>query len=73
MRHAITAGWLAGMILILACLPLPAAYAAPLASAGAVLAWRRWSRNLQALARLAPDLLRLRKKARETGRTLERA
>lgn len=73
MRIAVILGWLAGMALILAGEPWPLGCLGPAAGAGSVLAWRRWGRNVQALIRAIPDLLRLRKKAKEIGRAVERA
>lgn len=73
MRHAVTAGWLGGMIIILACLPLPAAFAPPLAAAGAVLAWRRWGKGMLAGLKTALHLRRLLKRAVKTGGAVERA
>jgi hypothetical protein len=75
-RIAVTAGWLAGVIIILAGLPWFAGCLVPAAAAGSVLAWRRWIGDPQILWQLAKDLIRLRKNVRKlikTGSVVERA
>ena len=72
MRHAVTVGWLAGMILILACMPLPGALAVPLSAAGSALAFRQWGGTAQAWFRPAAKRFRFRRSPK-TGGSLERA
>jgi hypothetical protein len=69
-RAVIAAGWLAGMVLILAGLPWPAALAAPAVAISAAITFLKWRGNL--LAWLTAAVTRLRK-ARKTGGVLERA
>jgi hypothetical protein len=75
-RIAVTAGWLAGVVIILAGLPWPAGCLPPVAAAGSVLAWRRWIGDPRILWQLAKDLIRLRKNVKKlvkTGSAVERA
>lgn len=70
-RAIITAGWLAGMTLILASLPLWAALAALGVSVATAVAYARWGgRNLIQLAR---EVMRLRRLVKRAGGGLERA
>ncbi len=72
MRHAVTAGWLGGVIVILAGLPLPAALAVPVSAAGSALAFRQWSGTAQTWFRSAARRFRFRRPP-ETGSSVERA
>lgn len=70
-RAVITAGWLAGMVLILANLPLGVAFAALGVSVAAAVAYARWGgRHLIQLAR---EVMRLRRPIRRAGGAVERA
>lgn len=70
MRHALTAGWLAGIAVILASLPVPLAVAVPLLAAGSVFAFRRWHGSALAWFRGAGERFRFRPKP---GGSVERA
>jgi len=72
-RAVITAGWLAGMILILAALPLWAALAVLAVPAGGALAWVRWGAGAWLGLRTGAKLRRLLKRAVKMGSDLERA
>lgn len=73
MRIAVTAGWLAGVIIILAGLPWPAGCVPPVAAAGSVLAWRRWGAGMLAGLKTAFHLRHLIKRAVKIGGAVERA
>jgi hypothetical protein len=70
-RAVIVTGWLAGLALILAGLPLWAALTALAAAAGAGVAYLRW--GCRHLVRLAADVMKLRRQPRPAGGDLERA
>ncbi len=72
-RAVITAGWLAGMILILASLPLWAALAVLAATTGGALAWVRWGADVWLGLRTGVKLRCLLKRAVKMGSDLERA
>jgi hypothetical protein len=72
-RAVIVAGWLAGLTLILAGLPLPVALAVPVAVTGAAVAYARWGAGMWLGLRTAVKLRHLLKRAAKTGGTLERA
>ena len=72
-RAVITAGWLTGLTLILAGLPLWAALAVPVAATGAAVAYARWGTGMWLGLRTAVQLRGLLKRAVKTGDTLERA
>ena len=72
-RAIIAAGWLAGMTLILAGLPLPAAAATLAVAVSAAVAWIRWGARLRAWLAGTWTALRLRQKLRKAGSALERA
>ena len=72
-KAAITAGWLAGMILILAGEPLWAALAVPVAATGAAVAYARWGAGTWLGLRTAVKLRHMLKRAVKTGGGLERA
>jgi hypothetical protein len=71
MRHALAAGWLAGITVILAGFPVPLAAAVPLLAAGSVLASRRWAGSVLAWFRGVPGRFRFRRPA--AGGSVERA
>jgi hypothetical protein len=72
-RAVITAGWLAGLALILDGLPLWAALAVLGAVTAGVPAWARWGAGTWHGLRTAVNLRHLLKRAVKTGDTLERA
>ena len=72
-RAVITAGWLTGLVLILAGLPPWAALAVLGAVTAAALAWARWGAGTWLGLRTAVKLRHLLKRAAKTGGTLERA
>ena len=72
-RAVITAGWLAGMTLIVAALPLWAALAALGVSVAAAVAYARWGTGMWSGLRTAVRLRGLLKRAVKTGGGLERA
>jgi hypothetical protein len=71
MRHALAAGWLAGIAMILVPLPVPLAAAAPLLAAGSAVAFRRWGSSVRARFRAVPGRFRFR--LPKTGSSVERA
>lgn len=77
MRHALAAGWLAGITAILAGWPAVAALAFPVLAAAGAFAWARWGADVTAGLKLAVQLKRLIKRAvktaETTGGTVERA
>lgn len=72
-KAVITAGWLAGMTLILAGLPPWIALAVPAAATGAAVAYVRWGAGTRLGLRTAVKLRNLLKRAAKTGDILERA
>jgi hypothetical protein len=72
-RAIIAAGWLAGMSLILAGLPFPAAAATLATAVVAAIAWIRWGARLRAWLTGTWTGLRLWQKLRKAGSALERA
>ena len=74
MKTAVVISWLAGVALILAGLPWPAALAAPAAGIAGTLAWARWGAGLWLGLKVAVQLkVKLRQAAKTAGGTLERA
>jgi hypothetical protein len=72
-RAAIVAGWLTGLALILAGLPLWAALAVLTTAIAGALAWARWGAGVWPGLRTAVQLRRLLKRAVKIGGGLERA
>ena len=72
-RAVITAGWLAGMTLILAGLPLRAALAVLAVVVASALSWARWGAGTWLGLRTAVKLRHPLKRAGKTGGTLDRA
>lgn len=68
-RAVVTAGWLAGLTLILVGLPLWGALAVLAAAAAGAVAWVRWGAGLRTTVKLR----RMLKRAVKTGGGLERA
>ena len=73
MKAAVITGWLAGVALILAGQPWPAACAVPAAVTAGAVAWMRWGAGPWLGLRTAVKLKRAIKSAAKTGVTLERA
>jgi hypothetical protein len=71
MRHALAAGWLVGIVAILAALPVPLAVAVPVLAAGSAVAFRRWRGSALAWFRAAGKRFRFR--PLKTGSSVERA
>lgn len=72
-RAIIAAGWLTGMVLILAGLPLWTAVTVFAAVLAGALAWTRWGAGVWLGLRTAVQLRRLLGRAVKTGGGLERA
>ena len=72
-RAVIAAGWVAGIALILAGLPLWAALAVSAAAAGAAVTYVRWGTGTWLGLRTAVKLRHLLKRAVKMGGGLERA
>jgi hypothetical protein len=72
-RTAVIIGWLAGVALVLAGLPLWAALAVPVAATGAAAAYARWGAGIWSGLRTAVKLRRLLKRAVKMGGAVERA
>ena len=73
MKTAVIIGWLAGVMLVLAGGPWPAALAVPAAVTAGAAAWARWGADVWLGLRTGAKLRRLIKRAGKTGGTLERA
>jgi hypothetical protein len=71
--HAIRVGWLAGLVVLLAGLPLPFALAAPVLAGAGAAAWARWGAGLWPGLKTAFQLKRLIKRAAKIGEAVERA
>lgn len=71
-RAITNAGWLAGMVLILAGLPTWCPLTAFAAIAGTAAVWARWGADLWLGLRAGVNLRRLIGRAAKTGGTLER-
>jgi hypothetical protein len=73
LSHAVRAGWLAGVIVLLAGLPLPLAVAVPVLAAVGAFAWAKWGAGIVAWLKTAVQLKHLIKRAVKTGGAVERA
>lgn len=76
MRHALAAGWLAGITAILAGWPAVLALALPVLATAGAFVWARWGGGVLTGLKLAVQLKRLIKRAvksaETTGGTVER-
>lgn len=72
-RAVVTAGWLTGMVLVLASLPLWCALTAFAAASGIAAAWVRWGGDVWLGLRTGVKLRRMIGRAVKTGGDLERA